>query len=219
MELLMLLGLIGMELVVVTTEYLPPPELTLLTSETIYMGQKVELQCTAPKNYPEGTFFLISNNTGLQLQMVDAPETRNSVTFTIETPYTLKSMKYVCRYQCYIGEENQMSEASDVLSLTFNIPVWILVVVGLLVLLILVALVTVCIFLMKRNKRKKQEQRDKDSIWINQHSTPDWSKGEDNMVFSLNHTSKSCDMSPTYMGHTDTQTDGESAAPFSTFRT
>ncbi|XP_056426482.1 uncharacterized protein LOC130367763 isoform X2 [Hyla sarda] len=218
MKLLIFLGLIWTELLVVTSEYLPPPELSLMTSETIYMGQKVQLQCTAPIDCPEGTFYLILNSTDLTLQKADAPETKNSVMFTIETSYTLHSMEYVCRYKCFVESVQKMSEVSNVLTLNISVPVWVFVVVGLLGLVILVALVIVPIFLGRIKKKKKQEKRDKGSIWIDQQKTPDLPDGKDNMVFSLNYMPKT-DISPTYMGHTDSQTDKGLDTPFSTFRT
>lgn len=217
MELLILLGLIGMELVVVTSENLPPPELSLVTSGTLYMGQEVELQCTAPKDYPEGTFFLHSNSTEQHLQTAVAPETRNSVRFTVKSPYTMRSMEYVCNYQCYVGTELQVSEVSNVLSLTINVPVWVFVVVGLVCLLILLALILVTFCLVRRNKKKTQEQRDKHSIWIDQNVTTDWSDGKDNMVYSLNSTPKT-DMSHTYSSNMESQKESGLVANFSTFR-
>ncbi|XP_075711572.1 uncharacterized protein LOC142748365 [Rhinoderma darwinii] len=216
MELLIFLGLIGMEMVTVSSEYLPAPQLSLMTSGTIYMGQDVELQCTAPTNYPEGTFCLHSHSTGQHLQTVQAPETRNSVRFTIKRSYSMRSMEYVCKYQCYVGNELQMSEVSNILTLTVNVPVWVFVVIGLVGLLILVVLVT--LYLVRRNKKKKQEQRDKDSIWIDQNTTTDWSDGEHNMAYSLNSTPKS-DVSHTKLGNKDSQAGNGSVTPFSTFRT
>ncbi|XP_044134761.1 uncharacterized protein LOC122927199 isoform X2 [Bufo gargarizans] len=222
MGLLIALGLIGMKLVVVTsvytnnTEVLPPPQLSLMTSGTIYMGQNVEMQCTAPADLPEGRFFLIAYSSGQNLQTVQAPETRNSVSFTIESSYTLKSIEYVCQYQCYVGTEIQTSELSNILSMTLSVPVWVFVLVGLVGLLILVALVLVTLCLVRRNKRKKQEQRES-SVWIDQNMTTDWSDGNHNVVFSLNSTSKT-DISHTHLNNMDSQTESGSATPFSTFR-
>ncbi|CAJ0935748.1 unnamed protein product [Ranitomeya imitator] len=187
MELLIFLGLIVMELLAVTSENLPPPHLSLMTSGTIYMGDTVELQCAAPANHPEGTFYLYLNSTGQCLQQKAAPETKNIVKFTISSPYTMKSMEYSCMYKSYVGSELQLSEVSNVLSLTVNVPVWVFVLVGLVGLLILVAAVLVTYlvrripvwvfvlvglvgllilvaavlvtYLVRRSKKKKKEQR------------------------------------------------------------
>ncbi|XP_072005652.1 protein HIDE1 [Engystomops pustulosus] len=218
MELLTCIGLIGIKLVLVTSEVLPPPQLSVMTSGTLYMGQDIELQCTAPGDYPEGTFYLYSHSTGERLQTVHAPETKHSVTFTIETTYTTKSMEYVCMYESYVGTELQESEVSSVLSLTLHVPVWVFVVVGLAGLVILVASVLVTLYLVRRNKKKKQEQRDKDSIWIDQNITADWPVGNRNMVFSSNSTSKT-DISNTHPSNMDSPSENGLALPFSTFRT
>ncbi|XP_073443687.1 protein HIDE1 [Dendrobates tinctorius] len=216
MELLIILGLIVMELLVVTSENLPPPHLSLMTSGIIYMGDTVDLQCTAPTNHPEGTFYLYLNSTGQCLQQKAAPETKNTVKFTIISPYTIKSMEYVCKYKTYVESELQLSEVSNVLSLTVNVPVWVFVLVGLGVLLILVAAVLVT-FLVRRSKRKKKEQRDKESIWIAQDMTKDWPTGSHNMVYDSNSNSN-IDISRDYPGNMDSQTYSGSVSPFSTFR-
>ncbi|KAG9470790.1 protein HIDE1 isoform X2 [Eleutherodactylus coqui] len=207
-----------MELVAVTSAPLPAPHLSLMTSGAIYMGQEIQLQCTAPENYPEGTFHLYSHSTGEQLQTAQAPETKNSVMFTIQSSYAMKSIECFCKYQCYVGNEIQVSEVSNVLSVTINVPVWVFVVVGLVGLLILVASVLVTVYLLRRNKKKKQEERDKDSIWIDQQMTPDWSDGNHNMVYDANSVSKT-DISNTYLSNVDSQMESRSPVPFSSFRT
>ncbi|KAM3925458.1 uncharacterized protein RB166_008664 isoform 2-T2 [Leptodactylus fuscus] len=188
-----------------------------MTSGTIYMGQEVELQCTAPKEYPEGIFYLRSHNTEENLQEIQAPETINSVRFTIGTSYTI-SMEYDCIYRCYVETELQTSEVSNVLSLTLNVPVWVFVVVGVVGLLILVAVVSVILYLVRRNKKKKQQQKDKDSIWIDQRITTDFPDGNHNMVYASNSTSKT-DISSSYLSDMDSQMETVQASPFSTFRT
>ncbi|XP_077118115.1 protein HIDE1 isoform X1 [Ranitomeya variabilis] len=216
MELLIFLGLIVMALLAVTSENLPPPHLSLMTSGTIYMGDTVELQCAAPTNHPEGTFYLYLNSTGQCLQQKAAPETKNIVKFTISSPYTMKSMEYSCMYKSYVGSELQLSEVSNVLSLTVNVPVWVFVLVGLVGLLILVAAVLVT-YLVRRSKKKKKEQRDKESIWIAQDMTKEWPTGSDNMVYNSNSTSD-IDTSHDYPGNMDSRTYSGSFSPFSTFR-
>ncbi|XP_073507052.1 protein HIDE1 isoform X2 [Phyllobates terribilis] len=188
-----------------------------MTSGTIYMGDTVELQCTAPTKYPEGIFYLYLNSTGQRLQQKEAPETKNTVKFTITSPYTMKSMEYVCKYKTYVGSELQLSEVSNVLSLTVNVPVWVFVLVGLGGLLILMAAVLVTFYLVRRGKKKKKEQRDKESIWIAQDVTKDWPTGSQNMVYNLNSTSN-IDTSHDYPGNMDSQTYRGSVSPFSTFR-
>ncbi|KAM4039902.1 protein HIDE1 isoform 2-T2 [Anomaloglossus baeobatrachus] len=206
-----------MELLVVTSGNLPPPQLSLMTSGTIYMGDKLELQCTAPTNYPEGTFYLFLNNTGQCLEKKEAPETKNAVKFTITSSYTMKTMQYVCNYKSYVGNELQLSEASNILYVTFKVPVWVFILVGLVGLLILVAAVLVTLCLVRRNKKKKREQRDKESIWIAQDMTKDWPDGSHNMVYDSNSHSRT-EISNTYPSNMDPPTDDRSVSPFSTFR-
>ncbi|XP_075061156.1 uncharacterized protein LOC142149754 isoform X2 [Mixophyes fleayi] len=204
MELLILLGVIGMEIVVMSSEYLPPPKLTLMTPGILHIGQSVELQCTAPTSYPECFFYLFSDSSGNILQRLQAAENRKSVSFTLHNFPTWGTMTYICKYQCRVTDQSQVSDVSDVLSLNIldepgptdasrNSAT-------------------------ESDNLKKQEQRDKESIWMDQNMAKDWCNGQQNQVFSLHSTSE-IDLSHPEMGCKDSLAESGPVVPFSTFRT
>ncbi|XP_075061155.1 uncharacterized protein LOC142149754 isoform X1 [Mixophyes fleayi] len=235
MELLILLGVIGMEIVVMSSEYLPPPKLTLMTPGILHIGQSVELQCTAPTSYPECFFYLFSDSSGNILQRLQAAENRKSVSFTLHNFPTWGTMTYICKYQCRVTDQSQVSDVSDVLSLnildepgptdasrnsaTESVPVWVIALVGGFAgFVFLAASVYVTVYLVRRNNLKKQEQRDKESIWMDQNMAKDWCNGQQNQVFSLHSTSE-IDLSHPEMGCKDSLAESGPVVPFSTFRT
>ncbi|XP_040202388.1 uncharacterized protein LOC120933312 isoform X2 [Rana temporaria] len=235
MELLFVLGLIGAEIITVISDDLPAPQLSTQAS-SVYKDQSVVLHCTAPSSYPEGIFHLYSESSKVWVDRKSAPETMNSVTFTLQPPATDGTISYSCVYRWWEQDTERISQRSNVVNVTIldepaptnssdaleaalPVPLWvILLVCGLLGFVILVASVALIVCLIQRSKQKKQEQRDKESIWINQDMAKDWTLSRNNKVFPMESTTET-EMSHPYLAYKNSYTHNRSAQPFSSFRT
>ncbi|XP_072255681.1 uncharacterized protein [Pyxicephalus adspersus] len=231
MEFLFVLGLIGAEIITVGSNDLPAPELSS-PSTSVYKGQSLILHCTAPSIYPEGIFYLYSENSADYIEQKSAPETKNSVTFTLQPLATDGTTLYFCVYHWYVQDMKMTSQASNMLNVTvvdqpppstgstdLTVPLWVIFLVsGLVGFAILVAFVSLIVCLRQRCKQKKQEQRDKESIWINQNMEKDWTLSRNNKVFPIESTIETELSHPTLSNKNSYSYAGTSTS-FSSFRT
>ncbi|KAM5172910.1 protein HIDE1 [Mantella aurantiaca] len=235
MELFFVLGLIGAEIIMINSDNLPAPELSSLTT-VVYKDQSVVLHCTAPSNYPEGTFYLYSEGSERKVEQKLAPETKNSVTFTFQPLATDGTITYTCVYHCWVQDIERVSQPSNIINVTIldepsptvsnhtlkaavPVPLWVIFLVsGLIGFAILVAAVSMVVCLIQRRKRKRQEQRDKESIWIHKDMAKDWTLSYHNKGFPMESTAETEPSHP-YLSYKTSYTHNGSAAPFSSFRT
>ncbi|XP_068130435.1 protein HIDE1 isoform X2 [Hyperolius riggenbachi] len=233
MELLLLLAIVGVEIMAVRSDPLPAPELSLLTPVT-YKGRPADLQCTAADTYPEATFSLYSQSQVL-LEEKTAPETKTSVTFTVQPPASGDTMTYTCAYQHWVQGRREMSLLSNVVTVTLldeatstvpsenlqasvPVPLWvILLIAGLVGFVILVAVVSLIVCIMRRHEQKRQEERDKEAIWIDHGMAKDWTLGHHNKTFPTEGTSET-EFTRSYSSKKDSFTYNGSLGHFSTFR-
>lgn len=235
MELLFVLGLIGAEIVSVRSDDLPPPQLSS-PSPFVYKNESVVLHCTAPSNYPEGVFYLYSDSSQSWVTEKSAPETKNSVTFTLQPPVTNGLILYSCVYHSWVQDKEKTSLRSNIVNVTIldeaaptdsshtlqspvSVPLWVILLVsGLLGFVVLVAFVSLVVCLLQKSKKKRQEQRDKESIWINQDMAKDWTLSRHNKVFPMESTTET-EMSHPYLSSKNSYSYTGPGAPFSSFRT
>ncbi|XP_053573869.1 protein HIDE1 isoform X4 [Bombina bombina] len=170
-------------------DYLPSPSLTLKTQYVIHNGQSADLQCTAPSSYQGATFLLYIQSRNTLLQTIKASHTSHKVIFTLRELTASDSLDYVCLYQNRTSETTHTSEPSNLIYMKVSVQ-----------------------------QKKRQEQRDRESVWVPQNMSPDWSI-TNNMAYSVDQNEHSGDGLPSpFMGNSEISEDIVEK-PFSTFQT
>ncbi|XP_053573871.1 protein HIDE1 isoform X5 [Bombina bombina] len=232
-----LAGFFGLRIARTNSENLPQPQLTLEPPGVIKSGQSADLLCTAPSNYKGAIFYLYLHRNREHLQTLQATEDTHNVTFTLREVTASDSKGYVCLYQIILLDAIQASELSNVLYLTIidenynttspiepeefpNAPSWIIPLVAGIIggaVLVLSIILASCMVI-RFQQKKRQEQRDRESVWVPQNMSPDWSI-TNNMAYSVDQNEHSGDGLPSpFMGNSEISEDIVEK-PFSTFQT
>ncbi|XP_053573867.1 protein HIDE1 isoform X2 [Bombina bombina] len=218
-------------------DYLPSPSLTLKTQYVIHNGQSADLQCTAPSSYQGATFLLYIQSRNTLLQTIKASHTSHKVIFTLRELTASDSLDYVCLYQNRTSETTHTSEPSNLIYMKVsdenynttspiepeefpNAPSWIIPLVAGIIggaVLVLSIILASCMVI-RFQQKKRQEQRDRESVWVPQNMSPDWSI-TNNMAYSVDQNEHSGDGLPSpFMGNSEISEDIVEK-PFSTFQT
>ncbi|XP_044901493.1 protein HIDE1 isoform X3 [Felis catus] len=144
---------------------IPAPSILLVPPHPSSQEDPIHIACVAPGGFPGANFTLYRGRQVVQL--LQAPADQLSVTFNLtgggrEAP----GGTFHCQYEV-LGEQPQLSDLSDTVSVSFPVPTWILALSLSLAgaLLLLAGLVTLAVVVRRVKVKKMQKKRERESCW------------------------------------------------------
>ncbi|XP_042834113.1 protein HIDE1 isoform X2 [Panthera tigris] len=166
---------------------IPAPSILLVPPHPSSQEDPIHIACVAPGGFPGANFTLYRGRQVVQL--LQAPADQLRVTFNLtgggrEAP----GGTFHCQYEV-LGEQPQLSDLSDTVSVSFPVPAWILALSLSLagVLLLLAGLVTIAVVVRRVKVKKMQKKRERESCWAQiNFATTDMTF--DNSLFAISTT-------------------------------
>uniref|UniRef100_A0A667FWV8 Chromosome 19 open reading frame 38 n=1 Tax=Lynx canadensis TaxID=61383 RepID=A0A667FWV8_LYNCA len=144
---------------------IPAPSILLVPPHPSSQEDPIHIACVAPGGFPGANFTLYRGRQVVQL--LQAPADQLRVTFNLtgggrEAP----GGTFHCQYEV-LGEQPQLSDLSDTVSVSFPVPTWILALSLSLAgaLLLLAGLVTIAVVVRRVKIKKMQKKRERESCW------------------------------------------------------
>ncbi|XP_060486228.2 protein HIDE1 isoform X3 [Panthera onca] len=172
---------------------IPAPSILLVPPHPSSQEDPIHIACVAPGGFPGANFTLYRGRQVVQL--LQAPADQLRVTFNLtgggrEAP----GGTFHCQYEV-LGEQPQLSDLSDTVSVSFPVPAWILALSLSLagVLLLLAGLVTIAVVVRRVKVKKMQKKRERESCWAQiNFATTDMTFDNSLFAISTAATSRPC---------------------------
>ncbi|XP_045347904.1 protein HIDE1 isoform X1 [Leopardus geoffroyi] len=166
---------------------IPAPSILLVPPHPSSQEDPIHIACVAPGGFPGANFTLYRGRQVVQL--LQAPADQLRVTFNLtgggrEAP----GGTFHCQYEV-LGEQPQLSDLSDTVSVSFPVPTWILALSLSLAgaLLLLAGMVTIAVVVRRVKVKKMQKKRERESCWAQiNFATTDMTF--DNSLFAISPT-------------------------------